>query len=527
MKAGASTKDWARGRRLGFWAIAEDEPARPALLSPDGEQTTFGALAAHAHRIAHGLRARGLRAGDCIAAVVGNGELYYSANLAAQEIGLYFVPVSWHLTARELAHNNADSEAKLLIAEARFADAVRSAADSAGLAEEARFAASRVKGFLPLEALTAGQLDSPPADRTLGQQMLYTSGTTGTPRGVRRPLSGIDPTVAAAQGAVFARAFGLTPFDGVQLVVGPLYHAGPSAFSWGSLHVGHLQVLTERFDAEETLRLISQHRVTNMHLVATMFHRLLALPDEVKRRFDVSSLRMVAHSAAPTPVDVKKRMFDWWGPVIWETYGGSEGAATIAKPHHWLAKPGTVGRPVRGVKIHVLDERGAPCPPRTPGAIYLEIAGADFAYWKDPEKTMAVHRGRKFTLGDVGYVDEDGFLFLTGRQSEVIISGGVNIYPAEVEAELLAHLKVGDVAVIGVPNAEWGEEVKAVVEPAAGISASAELAEELIAFCRARIAHYKCPRSVDFSEKLPRAENGKLYKRRIRDAYWKHTGREI
>ena len=519
--------DWARGRRLGFWAIAEDEPDRVALVLPDGAQRSFGELAALAHRIAHGLRALGLRAGDCIAAIANNGEIYYGVQLAAQEIGLYSVPVNWHLTAREIAHVVADSETQVLIAEAEFAEAARAAADEAGLASSRRFAFPSAPGFLAFEKLIAGHPSTPPAERTQGMVMMYTSGTTGKPKGVRRPLPAVDPTKAAADGTLFARAFGLKPFDGVQLVVGPLYHAGPSAFSWGSLHVGHSQVLTTRFEPEDLLRRIAKHRVTNAHLVATMFHRLLALPEDVKRRYDLSSLRMVVHSAAPTPVDAKKRMLDWWGPVIWETYGGTEGAATIAKPHHWLAKPGTVGRAVRGVKIHVLDGEGGPCPAGTPGAIYLEIAGSRFEYWKDPEKTRGIHRGRTFTLGDVGYLDADGFLFLTGRQSEMIISGGVNIYPAEVEAELFAHPSVGDVAVIGVPNPEWGEEVKAVVEPAPGAVGDAKLAEELIAFCRGRIAHYKCPRSVDFRAHLPREENGKLYKRRIREEYWKETGREI
>ena len=519
--------DYGRGRRLGFWAIAEDEPERPALVLPNGERRTFGDVAALAHRLAHGLRALGLAKGDCLSALTHNGELYYGVQLAALETGLYVVPLNWHLTAREIAHVVADSETRVLIAEAEFAEAARAAADEAGLPASGRFASPSAPGFRALSELIAGQPATPPPDRTQGMVMMYTSGTTGKPKGVRRPLPALDPTRAAAQGTLFARAFGLVPFDGVQLVVGPLYHAGPSAFSWGSLHVGHTQVLTTKFDPEDLLRKIERHRVTNTHLVATMFHRLLALPEDVKRRYDLSSLRMVVHSAAPTPVDVKKRMFDWWGPVIWETYGGTEGAATIAKPHHWLAKPGTVGRPVRGVKIHVLDGEGSPCPTGTPGAIYLEIEGSRFEYWKDPEKTRGIHRGKTFTLGDVGYVDADGFLFLTGRQSEVIISGGVNVYPAEVEAELLAHRSVGDVAVIGVPSLEWGEEVKAVVQPAPGVVADEALAQELIAFCRARIAHYKCPRSVDFRERLPREENGKLYKRRIREEYWRETGREI
>jgi long-chain acyl-CoA synthetase len=314
--------------------------------------------------------------------------------------------------------------------------------------------------------------------------------------------------------------------DGCHLVVGPLYHAGPSAFSWGSLHVGHVQIVTERFDPEEILRLIETHHVTNTHLVATMFHRLLALPPEIRSRYDVSSLRVVVHSAAPTPVEVKKRMMEWWGPVIWETYGGTEGAATIAKPHHWAAKPGTVGRAVRGVELKILDEQGEPCPTGTPGAVYFEREGPRFEYWKDDAKTRSSYRGNAMTLGDLGYVDEDGFLYLTGRGSETIISGGVNIYPAEVENVLLTHPAVEDLAVIGVPDEEWGERVLAVVQPKAGIDL-AGLEEDLIRFCQDHMARYKCPRQIVFRSELPREENGKLYRRRLRDEFWQESGRAI
>ncbi len=517
----------APSKRLGFWNIAVDLPERPALLFPEGERWSFGELRRRANRLAHGFRDLGLRTGDGVAALLPNDANYYALQLAALQVGLYFTPINTHLTGPEIAYIVADSEAKLFAVHADYAAEGLSAVDSAGLDRVRCFSVGAAEGFRPLEELFEGQPDTAPEGRRQGQVMLYTSGTTGRPKGVRRALPDLDPDTAAERSTLFSRAFQLRPFEGVHLVVGPLYHAGPSVYSWGSLHVGHLQVVTARFDAEQVLALIDRYRVTNTHLVATMFHRLLALPERTKRRFDLSSLRMVVHSAAPTPVEMKRRMMEWWGPVIWETYGGSEGAATIAKPQRWLEKPGTVGRAVRGVEIRVLDDEGKVCPPGTSGTIYLDIDGAPFEYWKDAEKTSGVHRGRSFTLGDVGYLDEHGYLFLAGRQSDVIISGGVNIYPAEVEAQLVAHPKVADAAVIGIPDPEWGEQVRAVVQPREGVEGNGELSAELLAYCRERLAHYKCPRKIDFRPTLPREENGKLYKRKIRSEYWKGVGRSI
>jgi len=260
-----------------------------------------------------------------------------------------------------------------------------------------------------------------------------------------------------------------------------------------------------------------------------MFRRLLVLPEEVRNRYDVSSLEVVVHSAAPCPVPLKQQMMDWWGPIIWEAYGGSEGYATVCKPHHWLARPGTVGRAVRGLSIEVIDEEGRRCEPGEVGTIYVStVPDRAFEYFKDPEKSRSVKRGDEFfTLGDVGYLDDEGFLFLTDRKIDMIISGGVNVYPSEVEQQLVMHPAVADVAVIGVPNEEWGEQVKAVVEPAPGVIADAALEQSLIDFCREHLAHYKCPRSVEFRDRLPRYDSGKLYKRLIREEYWGQEGRSI
>jgi long-chain acyl-CoA synthetase len=523
--------EWPPLGQLGFWNIAEREPDRPALLLPDGSTWTFGALREEANRLSHGLRALGLRPGDGIAALLPNDVHAYTVRLAAFQTGLYLTALNHHLTGPEIAYVLGDAETRVLIADDRFAETARRAVQESGGMDAAHcLSVGEIEGFTSLAEIVRAQPDTDPPDRRAGQLMPYTSGTTGKPKGVRRPLPPGDPTEVAAQSAIFARAFGLRPFEGTHLVLGPLYHAGPYIFSWGSLDIGHRQIVTDRFDAEETLRAIETHRVTNTHLVATMFHRLLALPPDVRARYDVSSLRMVAHSAAPTPVELKKQMMDWWGPVIWETYGGTEGAATISKPHHWLAKPGTVGRPIRGVRIRILDEEGKPCPTGTPGRIYTDRDGPKVEYWKDPEKTREVHRGDAMTLGDIGYLDEDGFLFLTGRQSETIISGGVNIYPAEVEDALLGHPDVVDLAVIGVPDEEWGERVIAIVqarsEPATE-AAKAALEKELLAFARDRVARFKCPREIHFQSELPREENGKLYRLRLREAYWQDSGRSI
>jgi long-chain acyl-CoA synthetase len=279
-------------------------------------------------------------------------------------------------------------------------------------------------------------------------------------------------------------------------------------------------VLMERWDAEHALALIARHRITHTHMVPTMFHRLLRLPEPVRRSHDLSSLRYIVHGAAPCPVATKKALLDWLGPIVWEYYAATEGAGTVIGPTEWLKRPGTVGKPVTADHVQILDDAGNPLPPNQPGTVYLKvIRGAEFEYHGDKEKTQSVRRGEHFTLGDVGYLDEDGFLFLTDRSANLIISGGVNIYPAEVEAVLLQHPAVHDAGVIGIANEEWGEEVKAVVELGPTVPPSPELAQELIAFCRERLAHFKCPRTLDFTAALPRHDNGKLYKQKLRQQY--------
>ena len=518
--------DVAEFSEVGFWRWAAHDGDRLAIVEPDQRSVSYAELLAESNRVADGLRSLGLETGDCIAYLLGNQIEVYAVVLAASQIGLYYTPVNHHLVGDEVAYILADCGAGAFVVAEQFADVARAAAAAAGIAPERCFAIGEVAGFRPFAELTADQPDTLPAGRTAGNPMVYTSGTTGRPKGVAPALSGLSPEDDAARRAIIATQIDIPVGDGVHLVQGPLYHSAPLGFSTTALHIGNTVVLMDKWSAETMLELCGRYQVTNTQMVPTMFHRLLALPDDVRRAADVAAIRSVLHSAAPCPVDVKHGMIDWWGPILFEYYGGTEGGATMVDSHRWLERPGTVGQPWPGTTLSILDDDGNECPTGVAGTIYLKTPFGAPEYHNDPEKTAAVRHGELFTLGDVGYLDEDGWLFLCDRKIDMIISGGVNIYPAEIEAVLLGHPKVGDVAVIGVPNSEWGEEVKAVVEPAAGVTGDPALEAELIEFCRERLAKFKCPRSVDFRE-LPRYMSGKLYKRVVREAYWKDAGRAI
>ena len=512
---------------IGFWAIAAEDQHRIAVVDADGATVSFGELLAASNRVAHGLRAAGLQPGDNVSIVLHNVPAFLEVYLAAMQIGLYITPINFHLTGPEIAYIANDAEAKAIVASARFATAMTAAAAELDVPEQNRFSVGAIAGFRDYDDLGNGQPSDPPAERVGGQTMLYTSGTTGRPKGVRRPLGGADPDQAASASSLLGMLFGIEPGPGVHLVAGPLYHAAPLGFSTGALHMGQTLVLVDKWTPERTLELIDEHRVTTSHMVPTMFHRLLALPDDVKARYDTSSLVSVIHAAAPCPVDVKRRMIEWWGPVIYEYYAATEGGGTFVNSAEWMEHPGTVGRPWPGSTIKILDDDGNEVPAGESGTVYMGSPMGNFGYFKDEKKTQDNRRGDLFTVGDIGYLTDDGWLFLNDRKADMIISGGVNIYPAEIEAVLLTHPEVGDAAVLGVPDEEWGEQVKAVIEPADGVDPTDDLAERLLLHCREHLAGFKVPRSLDFREELPRYPTGKLYKRLLRDEYWKGHERAI
>ncbi|MFP3899945.1 MAG: acyl-CoA synthetase [Acidimicrobiia bacterium] len=513
---------------VGFWKLAEEDPGRLALVDPSGAEVTYGELDAAANRLVHGLRALGLTTGDGVAAVLPNGIEMVSLYFAAMQAGWYLTPINHHLVGPEIAYIVDDCEAGAFIGHERFGDACRAAAQAFALPADRCFGVGQVAGFRPLSDLTDGQPDTRPEDRSAGAPMHYTSGTTGRPKGVRRRLSGADPDAAAAAGGFLLRLFGTQPHDGnVHICGSPMYHTAVLAFASTSLHLGHPVVLMDRWTPELMLELIERHRVTHSHMVPTQFHRLLALPEETRRSFDTSSLRSMVHAAAPCPVEIKQRMLDWWGPVIYEYYAATEGGGTVVTPEQWLERPGTVGLPWPTSEIRILDDDGRDVPAGEIGTVYMKLGLGDFEYFKDRDKTAASRTAGFFTVGDVGYLDEDGYLFLCDRRSDMIISGGVNIYPAEIEGALLTHPKVADAAVFGIPHDDWGEEIKAVVEPAPGVDPGEALTGELLAHCAERLARFKLPKSIDYVAELPRDPNGKLYKRKLRDPYWEGRTRAI
>ena len=500
------------GMTLAWWA--QQDPDRPAIISDTGSRT-FAELNARANQVANALRSRGLQPGDGIALLCRNRPEFVEAYYAGLRGGLRITTINWHLTADEAAYIVGDCEAKAIVADATLGTVAKGILDGAHSVVAALSVGGEIDGFESYDAALDAESPDNPKEPVLGGNMLYTSGTTGRPKGVRRAPAGIR--VPNTYGYVDDPK----QRGDVHLCTGPLYHAAPLAFSLAiPLSFGSTIVLMDGWDAEETLQLVERHSVTHTHMVPTMFHRLLSLPDDTRKGHDISSLRHVLHGAAPCPVAVKQRLIDWLGPIVSEYYAATEGTGCSVDAQTWLEKPGTVGKPNPEDQVKVADEDGHELPRGEVGLVYMKAqAATKFEYYKDDEKTNRTYRGEYFTLGDVGYMDDDGYLFLTDRSANLIISGGVNIYPAEVDAILLDHSAVADVATIGVPNEEWGEEVLAVVEPKAGIDPSPELGEELIAFARERLAHYKCPRRVDFIDHLPRLDNGKIYKRLLRDRY--------
>ncbi|WP_114951638.1 acyl-CoA synthetase [Sphingosinicella terrae] len=497
--------------------LAKD-PDRPALImAASGERISFAELDARANRCGHLLRARGLVPGDRVAIWMDNIPAFFDVCWGAHNAGLLYVPVSARLTIEEAAYIVRDCDAKLVIASA--------ALDHRDLAEALGTACDMLVAGGPstFEAALAEQPAMPLPDEERGAAMVYSSGTTGRPKGITPVLEPVGIDVPPTVTATVVRLYGFDP-DTVYLSTAPLYHTAPLKFSMSVQQAGGTVVIMERFEARAALAAIERYRVTHSQWVPTMFVRLLALPKAARSAFDLSTHRLAIHSAAPCPVDIKTRMLDWWGPIIHEYYGGSESVGMCAiTPEEWRRKPGSVGRASRG-RIHILDEEGGELPPKRIGLVYFE-GGSRFEYHKDEAKTArSVTREGWGTFGDIGYVDEDGYLFLTDRRDHVINSGGVNIYPQEAENVLASHPAVADVAVFGIPHTEYGEEVKAVVQPADPDSAGPELEAELIEHCRSRLASNKCPRSIDFEAELPREPTGKLLKRLIKARYWPARG---
>jgi long-chain acyl-CoA synthetase len=479
----------------GFYEIAAADPGRPAVAG-----LTYGELLGRVNQASNGLVALGCAPGDTVVTVLPNGADAITMMLATYQIGVYLVPVNWHYTAEEIGYILADCSAVAAVTCDAFAAAVPAVTTR----------------FVGLDRLLDGRPATAPAHRRAGSMMLYTSGTTGKPKGVRRRLLDLTPEeLHPILTRKSWRHFGL-PQDGVHLVASQLYHSAPYGQAMMALHSGHTIVAPERFDAAEALELIERHRVTNTFMVPTMFHRMLALP---RGEHDLTSLTHLYHGAAPCPPATKQAMIEWLGPVLWEYYGSTEAAvATMVSSQEWLAKPGTVGRALDGMAFTILDDDSGELPAGEPGLVY--IGGINrFEYHKDPAKTASTMHGRLYTPGDIGYLDEDGYLFLCDRRTDLIISGGVNIYPAEIEAVLLEHPSVADVAVIGVPDQEWGHRVVALVEPEPASSPGPELTAALLEHCAPRLARLKHPRLIEYRERLPRTPTGKLSRSGLRDGY--------
>jgi fatty-acyl-CoA synthase len=473
---------------------------------------TFDDLESRANRLTRHLRRAGLVAGDTVAIVMENNEHIHATMWAARRSGLYYTLVNTHLKPSEVAYIVRDSGAKAVIS----SRAMRTVCERlpTDMLRTAMIANDDLDGWLRYPECVAAEATTPIDDESDGQLLQYSAGSTGRPKGIRRPRSAARSSLSTP---VF-EALGVTA-DSVYLSPAPLYHTAPAMWTMAAQAVGATTVIMEKFDAEEALKCIEQYGVTHAQFVPSMFVRMLRLPEPTRRRYDLSSLRRVVHASAPCPPDIKRQMIDWWGPIVDEYYGSSEGAGiSFIKAEEWLERPGSVGRPMLGVP-HIVDECGREVPAGQVGEIFFE-GGMPFEYLNDHAKTVASRTPEGWvTVGDVGYLDTDGYLYLTDRRNHMIISGGVNIYPQETENTLISHPLVVDAAVFGVPDDVMGQAVKAVVQLTDPTAAGDAMAAELVGWLRDRLAHYKCPRSISFEERLPRTDAGKLYKQQLIDEY--------
>ncbi|MGP9810206.1 acyl-CoA synthetase [Rhodopseudomonas sp. NSM] len=499
---------------------ARTQPDKIAYqMASTGKAITYRELDELSNQGAQLFRALGLKAGDHIALLMENRLAFMEICWAAQRAGLYYTAISRYLKQDEIAYIVQDCGARVVITSPQGADAIAPLVST--LPGVAFFMVDEpAQGFRSWDKEAGAQPKTPIADEVAGYDMLYSSGTTGRPKGIKREFEGNAIDVPSPFLRLLCERMCGMNRDSIYLSPAPLYHAAPLRFNMMAITLGGTSVIMEHFDAEQFLALVETYKVTQSQLVPTMFVRMLKLPDEIRARYDVSTLKGAIHAAAPCPVDVKAKMIDWWGPILIEYYAGSEGnGVTVSTSQQWLSHRGTVGKAVVGV-VKILDEAGEELPTGEIGTVYFADAPA-FSYHNDPDKTKNAYNDKGWsTLGDVGYLDAEGFLYLTDRKSYMIISGGVNIYPQETEDVLLTHPDVADVAVFGVPNEEMGEEVKAVVQTRDGVTPSKELEAKLIGFCRERLSAIKCPRSIDFEAELPRTPTGKLVKRHLKDRYW-------
>jgi len=501
---------------------AQTQPDKAAIIMGGGLTVSYRELDERSNQCAHLFASFGLAPDDGIALFMENRPDYLYATWGAQRSGLYYTPISTHLSVAEVAYIVDNCEAKVVVVSHALRDIAERVREQLPQVRAWLMVGGTAEGFSSFESALDTLPTAPIESEREGCAMLYSSGTTGYPKGIKNP----NPERPAGTPGPFEFGimtnFGMNA-DTVYLSPAPLYHAAPLRFCMAIHRLGATAVVMERFDPEEALRLIERHRVTFSQWVPTMFIRMLKLPQSVRDTYDVSSLQAAAHSAAPCPVEVKRQMIEWWGPILLEYYGATEGhGGTQINSREWLEHPGSVGRPTYG-SVHIIDDEGNELPAGEVGTVYFR-GGAAFEYHRSDEKTAGSRLGDMSTVGDVGYLDADGYLYLTDRKAHMIISGGVNIYPQEAENILVMHPAVADVAVVGVPNEEMGEEVKAVVEPVDFARAGTDLERELIDWCRERLSHVKCPRSIDFERQLPRSDAGKLFKRRIRERYWQ--GRE-
>ena len=507
---------------------AERAPEKPAyVMARSGRTVSYAELNEKSNQGAQLFRSLGLGPGDHIALCMENNEHFFQICWAAQRSGLYYTCISSRLSPPEVAYIVDDCDAKVFIGSKATREGTASLREACPKLRARYLVGDAGEGFENWEAALAEQPTVPIEDEALGAPMFYSSGTTGRPKGVKRALEVGRLDEPLAELLEWMDIYQVSE-ESIYLSPAPLYHSAPNEFSMGFLTLGATVIVMESFDAREALSLIEKYRATHSQWVPTMFIRMLRLPEEDCARFDLSSMTCAIHASAPCPIHVKEQMIEWWGPVLHEYYAGTEGwGSTIINSQEWLEHKGSVGRPM-GCAIHILaDETDEELPAGEVGGVYFE-SDIGSEYHKAPEKTEGARSKQGYTtLGDVGYLDEDGWLFLTDRKAFMIISGGVNIYPQETEDCLISHPKVVDVAVIGVPNEEFGEEVKAIVQPVDIAAAGSDLVEELMAWCRDRISHVKCPRSIDFRPELPRHATGKLYKRLLKDEYWGRAGSTV